>query len=274
MGFPLEKEVRRLEPALPFKPPRAVRPKGGAWALVRRRVLPPALFLVIGLVWLLVIFPEVKTGLDERRQAAHVARNGEQQTAVGTVANLEIQRGRTGKTRTRSHVVRYTFGPPEERTTVFETVPQGLFRQLKEGGPVDVRIWRLGPSQVIRLAGNEPREVRWWEMALLVLSLSGFAVVAYLLLRAIRRVLVTERKLVADGAAAVGKVTRVRLPRGRRRRTTARYEFDVKKGARIIGQTPLPRDVSLTVGDPLVILFDSARPGRNLAYRFSQYEAV
>lgn len=277
MGFPIEKEVRRLEPALPFKPPRKVRPKGGAWALVRRRVLPPTLFLVVGLVWLLVIFPQVKAGIDERRQNAHVVRNGTLETTAGAVAALEIERGRTGKTRTRRHVVRYTFGPPEERTTVIEAVPQALFRQLKEGAPADVRIWRLGSAQVIRLAGNEPRDVAWWELALLVLSLSGAGVVAYVLLRAIRRVLVIERGLVAEGEAAVGKITDVRQPHGRRRRRgrpVARYEVNAKTGQPIVGEARLPRDDTTAVGDRIVILFDPKRPRRNVAYRFSNYEAA
>ncbi len=241
MSFPVEKDVRRLEPSLPFKAPRKVRPKGGRWTLLRRRVLPPALFLLIGLAWLLLIFPQVKAGIDERRQAAHVARNGTFETAAGTVAALEIERAKTGKARTRRHVVRYTFGPPEARTTVFETVPQALFGRLREGGPVEVKIWRLGPAQVMRLAGNEPREVAWWELALLVLSLSGAAVVAYLLLRGIRTVVVIERNLVADGTAAVGKITLVRPPRGRRRRAVARYEFHAKPGPPVAGETRLPR---------------------------------
>lgn len=81
-----------------------------------------------------------------------------------------------------------------------------------------------------------------------------------------------DRRLASQGIPADGRITRVferRLPRARRLPVIA-YRFETPGGDSFGGQIRATRDefTAATVGDPIKILYDPARPSLNRPHAY------
>jgi len=94
----------------------------------------------------------------------------------------------------------------------------------------------------------------------------GFALISLLALvvwRVVENPLGRELRLARQGIAAMGKVTSVGKPRGRRGIVKITYTFQTAAGAEIAGACKLPRRFpihTLEPGTPLSILYDPRKP--------------
>jgi hypothetical protein len=247
-----EEEVRRL------RPPRRVRiRREHRLGLAVRTILTLAVWVVmIGLVgWLLGLL-----------------------LFIGVVDYLG--------TNVEAHVIGRSFGNKGQDPRILVTYPVGdAVYQASVMVPYEsVKQWQIGDPVLLRVASWAPG---WHPVApgnldlmnevfpLPMVPLCFVGVVSLLLIVAAREVWL-QRYLTGHGSAVVGQVTDLTILRGKSRTYRVRYSYPATQGSKRFETT---MDVTkeqyntVTVGRPILVLYDLKRPGRSVLYRFSRYLA-
>jgi hypothetical protein len=138
------------------------------------------------------------------------------------------------------------------------SVPCSAWGRLAESQRVDVRYLPVDP-ETSRMANIERGDgVPIWLPPVLAVAMVGSALL-------ISRKVTLERRLLEEGHAAPGMVTKlgIRTDKGRK----VYYEFATYSGAAMKGSYgPVHGKRVLPVGSPLVILYDRDNPKRNTRY--------
>ena len=192
------------------------------------------------------------------RQAAADRRRDQLLAAAGSEAEARITRLWRSSGKSRRCYVAYQFSSGDAVIGRSASLPCPAWGRLSNGERVRVR-YLTGKPEVSRLVGIERSDrVLTWLPPVTAVVLVGVALL-------IARKLAMERRLLEEGHAAPGLVTKlgIRTDKGRK----VHYEFATYAGAGIKGSYgPVHGKDALPVGTHIVVLYDRDDPKRNTRY--------
>jgi hypothetical protein len=151
-------------------------------------------------------------------------------------------------------------------------VPQRRYAALHVGDLIAVRAVAAGSWHFSELdsAGQDHAVMR------IFLWIWGIMLSATMLLM-VRRVWLLPRQLVRDGQAVIGRITDKKFePAGRSKTPTLLYQYEPADGEMVKSRMSVSRKAFAAAerGSEVVVLYDPAKPRRNLIYDVCEFEAV
>jgi len=188
------------------------------------------------------------------RQASLVLGNSE---AIGNIDRLTSYRS--------SYSVKYTFIAADGAIYTGESpVPNDISSGLHENDPLSIRYLPSDPNVNHPAAWQESDLAIWGRL----FGPSIFVVGGLISLLSMRG----DRKLVAEGTAAIATVTACNAPVGRSVWFGLTYEFSTDDGTRIEGTGRY--GTSLDIGAKIVVLYLPQNPQKNCPYASAYHRAA
>ncbi len=145
------------------------------------------------------------------------------------------------------------------------TLRRGSAKGIEPGSRLRVAYLPEDPSQSWPV-GREPAGLPVWAALVIPLAVWSSAPLIFWILR-------RQRRLLSEGRAVVGTVTRVESVPGRYGYRRVHYEFPLPSGARGSGFFDQRSRDLVPEGTPVVVVYDPENPRRNARYPFALVRA-